>query len=1089
MKHRLLIVILLLSSVISLTHAQTSTITYPASDENFPNPERGLYHYTELRSPNSGLTAEELTQFREEESITLIYRIFYLEDFRDRPISAEYLATVRQDFATMREAGIKCVLRFAYTDKFVNGFDNPPYNDAPPLDLLLEHVDQLAPVIRANVDVIAVMQAGFIGTWGEWYYSDLYTTSGNLEQPSESDWDNRRSLIDKLLQVVPPSRMIQVRYPVAKFALTGSEEPLTAEEAYQNTPRARIAHHNDCFVSSTTDVGTYKDLEPEKAFLEQDSRYLAVGGETCALSPPTSDCPNAEAELGRFHWSYLNIDYNTDVLDGWREQGCWEPIVKKLGYRLRLTEATVQNQAKANGGFSLQLSLVNDGYASPFNPRLVNVVLRKTDNGGTSVLPTNEDPRRWVPGEPITINVEAGIPASMADGDYEVLLHLADPEPAVTNRSDYAIRLANEGVWETETGYNALNHTLRITSDAPDRPYPGDQYFTPLTPQLLNGPTRIRVDGQADDWNNVYPAATAEAATLRVFNSADSLYLLVEGSNAGGAYRFLLDTDNVGSTGYQAAGWLASGMDYLVENGQLRAYAGDGDTDQWEDVAPVRMTADGTVVEVGIAFADLGGAPDFFRVGYASGEVIVPATTQPLPPVGLMPDAMATRLALSATTTATQVIVYWGADFVGDEKEVVLERSTDQGSTYEELAVLDTGAITYTDRDPGRDTPVTYRLYARNAPRFSYYTNPTTVTISPNGDTTLTEITVDNALADWAGVAPLATALSPTLQALRVFNDRDSLYFSVEGNDQSSFFWLYLDVDHDATTGYSPETGTAGGAEVKVEGTNWYRYTDEAWQLMGTTTVTNSRSVTEGALALSDLLPEDNRRIRLAWVNAPEGDNRYVLPAAGRPWPTYRLALASAVPTDFEAQLSSREPTSRILLRWTDADDEQGYVIERSEGDSLGFAKIADVPANATQFLDVDLPSGTSFFYRIRSFNAVGTSGYSPVVRATTEGDPITGLNEDTLSTSALTVYPNPAQSNTTIRLRLRTPQTITLTAYDVLGAAQRTIAHGTYSTGTHYFSLTPLVKGSTHRLLFIRLEGTDNTGGHLLQTVRLLTP
>ena len=60
--------------------------------------------------------------------------------------------------AAMREAGVKCVLRFAYT----SAIEAP---DAP-LSIIQTHIDQLKPYLAKNADVIAVWQAGFIGSLG-----------------------------------------------------------------------------------------------------------------------------------------------------------------------------------------------------------------------------------------------------------------------------------------------------------------------------------------------------------------------------------------------------------------------------------------------------------------------------------------------------------------------------------------------------------------------------------------------------------------------------------------------------------------------------------------------------------------------------------------------------------------------------------------------------------------------------------------------------------------------------------------------------------------------------------------------------------
>jgi hypothetical protein len=57
----------------------------------------------------------------------------------------------------VRQAGMKVVLRFDCNDT-----DNAEH--APPA-LLMTHPDQLQPCLERNGDIIAVVQAGFIGSW------------------------------------------------------------------------------------------------------------------------------------------------------------------------------------------------------------------------------------------------------------------------------------------------------------------------------------------------------------------------------------------------------------------------------------------------------------------------------------------------------------------------------------------------------------------------------------------------------------------------------------------------------------------------------------------------------------------------------------------------------------------------------------------------------------------------------------------------------------------------------------------------------------------------------------------------------------
>jgi hypothetical protein len=118
------------------------------------------------------------------------------------------------------------------------------------------------------------------------------------------------------------------------------------------------------------------------------------------------------------------------------------------------------------------VQLENVGYAAPFNPRSLQVLL----GGGGSVQRASVsavDPRWWLPGGPIALRIEVQLPTSLTAGDYELGLALPDAAASLADRPEYAIRFANEGVWVAADGYNRLG-TLSVddgaTGDAaPDR--------------------------------------------------------------------------------------------------------------------------------------------------------------------------------------------------------------------------------------------------------------------------------------------------------------------------------------------------------------------------------------------------------------------------------------------------------------------------------------------------------------------------------------------------------------------------------------------------------------------------------------------
>ncbi|WP_257457983.1 DUF4832 domain-containing protein [Archangium lipolyticum] len=432
------------------TGTGTGTTTYyAASSATIANPERGFYHYTS-DCDKTDFVASTLSGYRTNEKITQVFCIFYLSEFKNSPISQAQLDRFQRQANAVRAAGLKMIVRFAYTLS-TDG-------DDAPLSRVTAHLDQLAPYLRANSDVIAVVQTGFIGAWGEWYYTRNFGNAGNV---SQTDWNNRKALVDKLLSVLPATRMVQLRTPKFKRTMYGTSA-LTASQAYNGSAVARVGHHNDCFLASPDDWGTFENTTVEYPYLAAETNYLAMGGETCNFNPPRSDCATALNELALFHYSYLNADYEATVLGGWSNGGCRPEIDRRLGYRFTLVSATFPATASRGAAMPVDIQLRNEGWAAPFNPRSVQLVLRNTSSGATYRLPLSADPRHWTAGATVTISQGVTLPATLPAGSYALLLNLPDPEPSLSTRPEYAIQLANQNVWEASTGFNDLQWTVTV---------------------------------------------------------------------------------------------------------------------------------------------------------------------------------------------------------------------------------------------------------------------------------------------------------------------------------------------------------------------------------------------------------------------------------------------------------------------------------------------------------------------------------------------------------------------------------------------------------------------------------------------------
>lgn len=478
-------------------HQAADTVFYKESVEDFPNPERGFYTYSETSADNYvPLDVEKLKRQRELQPAnggnykiysTLTFRYFILKGFTNKPLSAELLQHIENDFAIARQAGVKLIPRFAYTVSARSGncpeaFVCPPYGDAPK-EIVLNHISQLKPILKNNADVIAVMQLGFIGIWGENYYTDYFGDASSNGQGKllDDNWKTRAEILQALLNALPDDRMVQVRLPQLKQRFvygvhaTPNSEPLSEQEAFSKTDKARIGLHNDCFISGPDDVGTYVDYgnsSSEKsaavsilrAYAENDNRYVAVGGETCSDAfSPANNCEDAgivQTELSRMHYSYLNSAYNNQVNNEWVNGGCMENIKKHLGYRFVLLNAIVpQEPVKAGMQFHFQINLKNVGYASPFNPRVAKLVFKK--GSAEFVYELKSNVQKWFTGK-VEVDERILLNKNMPAGDYHLFLYLPDKYESIYQRPEYAIRLANQDVWDGATGYNDLKIKISI---------------------------------------------------------------------------------------------------------------------------------------------------------------------------------------------------------------------------------------------------------------------------------------------------------------------------------------------------------------------------------------------------------------------------------------------------------------------------------------------------------------------------------------------------------------------------------------------------------------------------------------------------
>lgn len=468
--------------------------TYAPLTGEVPNPERGFF--ADSYYPDDPLldVEAELGEARAQGfEPRLIRRTYYLEAFLQADDLSSFLPTLEADLQAARQAGVKLILRFAYRPR-ENAGEAGDLCD-PPKERILGHLAQLGPVLQAHRGVVAYLEAGLIGPWGEWHsaspvpglmdplpgYSDEGQPPCGVQNydrklPNPDTLDLVRALLEAL-----PGRYVAVRYPMAKAKLlelsSGGPRgtypppeafsPLTPEEVGGTTLKARLAAHNDCVLASPDDYGTFyytpgTQQDREKAYWQADTLYVPMGGETCTPGPyvPPGKDPRSHVleTLAGYHFQALNLSYHPGFIAWLRSQGLLEEVKARLGYRFHLQKANYTLFYDAAGQpqqVQLRLWLENQGFGRMYNPKRLSLVFLRKDGYREERL---LDERFFGPnpGQSLLYTYTALAPSRR--GEYRLYLRLLDPDLPEDPR--YAVRLASRLAFQE--GMNDLGLRLRF---------------------------------------------------------------------------------------------------------------------------------------------------------------------------------------------------------------------------------------------------------------------------------------------------------------------------------------------------------------------------------------------------------------------------------------------------------------------------------------------------------------------------------------------------------------------------------------------------------------------------------------------------
>ena len=396
---------------------------------------------------------------------------------------------------------------------------------------------------------------------------------------------------------------------------------------------------------------------------------------------------------------------------------------------------------------------------------------------------------------------------------------------------------------------------------------------------------------------------------------------------------------------------------------------------------------------------------------------------------------------LSSMVSGLDITLTW-SDNSGTEDGFKIERSLYGSKVFQQIATVNSNVTLYTDTNLSSATQYEYRIRAYNEGGNSAYSNTISATTmaAPNVPTNLVGTAVTESRIDisWDD------------------NSLDETIFKVERTDDSGATWTQITTtlaDEPSYKDYSVTTGTT------------YSYRVRAYNAVGNSAYSNTITLSPLSVPLAPnnltATAVGPNQIDIAWSDNSSDEVGFKLqrttdPSSSMSWGTiytaaagetsysdtsvtgnttyyYRIFAYNDVGNSGYSDTNSDTtppniPTApnnlaaiaselNITLTWSDnSDNETGFKLERSITGSGVWTQIASIAANTGFYGDTGLSAGTSYSYRIRSYNISGNSNYSTTATAVTLAVPSAPLylSANTLSSTEITVSWTDSSSNET---------------------------------------------------------------------------
>jgi hypothetical protein len=370
------------------------------------------------------------------------------------PLSSAMLRDINSRIAAFAGSGIRLMPRFTYNF----GPIGPGAMDAP-IDVISKHIDQLAPILIRHKDLIFALEAGFIGTWGEWHDS----TNGNDTAAAQ------KTVLDQELAHFKGLFPILVRYPGDFIQYAGGLKL-----------RPGLGLHDDFYASDSDDGATWNVCDNGAGycltqytplqfmtFASKVSVQTMFAGEFGALYPTLQSCDALDQYSYTFHVQSISLTpFPATIGMFLQNEGCALSFYNKVGTRIVLQQAKITGKATPGGKLGVAITMVNDGYGRVIRDRPAAVVLEQNgEDVATIPIPASELDLRLLGPSPTEVpkvfHFEFTLPKTIATGTTTMTLLFRDPAPTLANQAAYALPLNSVDenlapIFQPTTGHNRI---------------------------------------------------------------------------------------------------------------------------------------------------------------------------------------------------------------------------------------------------------------------------------------------------------------------------------------------------------------------------------------------------------------------------------------------------------------------------------------------------------------------------------------------------------------------------------------------------------------------------------------------------------